>query len=292
MDYKTKLKLIEQATGELKPFLFKQSVAFIVTDGKGSATMASGTLVSIGERLFIATASHAVPELARGETYTFVGEQYDSGILQAPILNTGKRMDNLPDVGYLELATNTALEYLKETACPLNRLAISGVGRPSRPTMLIGNPSEYVKGKEGLEDGTSGLVPTMLGYFAIPLMESEWLGDVESDPAIHIFLEYPDTPANQFGSDETIMLPDPAGMSGGGLWDYGFEDTTVWTKESAKLIGIQSGWYDDLRYTVVVQIVHWLRLVYSNYQDLRPIMEAHFPELSTNNGDRAIVAAP
>jgi len=282
MNYETKRNIIGYATEELKLFLFKQSVAFIVTEANGNVTLASGTLVSIGERLFIATASHAVPEITPGETYTFVGEQHGSRILQAPILDTGKRAGNCPDVGYLELATNTALEHIKETACPLNRLAIRGVGRPSRPTMLIGNPSEYVKVKEGLEDGTSDLAPTMLGYFAIPLMESDWPGDVESDPAIHIFLEYPNTPANQFGSDETIMLPDPTGMSGGGLWDYGFEDAAVWTKESAKLIGIQSGWYDDLRYTVVVQIIHWLRLIYSDYPDLRPILEENFSGLSDN----------
>jgi hypothetical protein len=271
MNYETKRNIIGYATEELKPFLFKQSVAFIVTGDNGNVTLASGTLVSIGERLFIATASHAIPKITPGETYTFLSEQYDAEILQAPVLNTGNRTDNRPDVGYLELATNTALEYLKEIACPLKGLAIRGVGRPLRPTILIGNPSEYVKRKEGQEGGTSGLVPNMLGYFAIPLMESEWPSDVESDPAIHIFLEYPNTPANQFGSDESIMLPDPAGMSGGGLWDYGFEDAAVWTKESAKLIGIQSGWYDDLRYTVAVQ---------------------HFPELLTNNGDQAIAAVP
>lgn len=292
MNYETKLKITEQATEELKPFLFKQSVAFIVTDDKGSITIASGTLVSIGERLFIATASHAVPEITRGQTYTFVGEQYDSGILQVPILNIGKHPDNQPDVGYLELATNTELEYLKKTACSLHRIAIEGVGCPSRGTMLVGNPGEYVKGKEKLGDGTSGLVPTTIGYFTIPLMESEWPSDVEADPTVHIFLEYPDTPAHQFESDELIMLPDPAGMSGGGLWDYGFEDGVVWTKESAKLIGIQSGWYEDLRYTVVVQIIHWLRLVYSDYKDLQQIIEKHFPELSSDTDDHVIFIAP
>lgn len=292
MNYETKLKIMEEATEELKPFLFKQSVAFIVTGDKGNITIASGTLVSIGERLFIATASHAVPEITRGQTYTFVGEQPDSGILQAPILKVGKTPDNQPDVGYLELATNNELEYLKRTACSLNRIAIEGVGRPSRGTMLVGNPGEYVKGKGKIEDGTSGLVPTMVGYIAVPLMESEWPSGVESDPIVHIFLEYPDTPAQQFGSDELIMLPDPAGMSGGGLWDYGFEDGVVWTKESAKLIGIQSGWYEDLRYTVVVQVIHWLRLIYSDYKDLQQIIERHFSELSSDTDDHIIFIAP
>jgi hypothetical protein len=281
VDYAAKFIKIQRATEELKPFLFKQSVAFFVSDDN-SITIASGTLVSISDKVFIATASHAVTGLVGNEVYTFYSGENGSAVSEAPILKVGKIPGDYPDVGYLELGTNEALEYLKETACPLHRLAIYGTGRPLRPVMLVGNPGEYVKEKEDAEEEATGLVPTTIGYFTVPLLEPEWPDNTDLDPAIDIVLEYPDTPALQFESDESIMLPDPRGMSGGGLWDYGFEDKAQWTKKSAKLIGIQSCWYKHLRYAVVVQIIHWLKLIYSDYPDLRPIFEENFSGLSDN----------
>lgn len=283
MDDKTKLVIVDQSMKELKPFLFQQSVGFFIPRDDGGVTLASGTLVSIGERVFIATASHAVPDTSENENYTFISKQYGSEIPQSPILNKGKNPDDDPDVGYLELGSNRAAEYLRKTACPLERLAIKGIGRPLRHAMLVGNPGEYVKNKEPIEVGTTGLDPTMIGYLTGPLMESEWPDVPDSDPTKHICLEYPSAPAQELESGKSRNLPHPGGMSGGGLWDCGFEDGVLWTKESAKLIGIQSGWYEDLRYVLAVQIIHWLRLIYNDYQELRQIMEGHFPELSTNS---------
>jgi hypothetical protein len=128
----------------------------------------------------------------------FFSGQGGSAISDAPILKIGNNPNDHPDVGYLELGINKALEYLKKTACPLERLAISGVGRPLRPTILVGNPKEYVKEAEDGEMGITGLAPTTMGYLTIPLMESEWPDVPHSDPTIHIFLTYPDTPAQQF----------------------------------------------------------------------------------------------
>lgn len=282
MDYAAKFIKIQRATEELKPFLFKQSVAFFVSGDDDSITIASGTLVSIGDRVFIATASHAVSELVGNEIYTFYSGENGSAVSEAPILKVGKIPGDCPDVGYLELGTNKALEHLKETACPIDRLAIYGTGRPLRPVILVGNPGEYVSEKKDAEEEATGLIPTTIGYFTVPLLEPEWPDIADLDPAVDIVLEYPDTLAQQFESAESIMLPDPRGMSGGGLWDYGFEDKAQWTKKSAKLIGIQSCWYKYLRYAVVVQIIHWLKLIYSDYPNLRPILEENFSGLSDN----------
>jgi hypothetical protein len=70
MDYETKLVIMKRSMDELKPFLFQQSVAFFVSGDDDSVTIASGTLVSIGARVFIATASYAVSEELANGTYT------------------------------------------------------------------------------------------------------------------------------------------------------------------------------------------------------------------------------
>ena len=112
------------------------------------------------------------------------------------------------------------------------------------------------------------------------MLENEWPASLNADLGKHIILDYPNTPGVRMDNDNPVMLPNPKGMSGGGLWDQGFENNELWTSESAKLIGVQSSWYPKVRYACVVQIVHWLRLIHANYPDLRAILEAQFTELA------------
>jgi hypothetical protein len=284
MDYKTKLAIAKQSMVELKPFLFKQSVAFFTHEGRESVSLASGTLVSIGSRLFIATAAHTVADGPNDEVWVLNKGPRSPTTSQAPVLKKGKYPKNDPDVGFLELGTTAETEHLKGEACPLGRIAVQGIGRPLRAIMLIGNPGEYVKREDyansaGNDQARSSLIPLMIGYYTIPLMESEWPNAPDPDPNSDIFLDYPDTPAEQMEGGESLMLPNPKGMSGGGVWDQGFEDGVLWTKEAAKLIGIQSRWNKNLRYVRAVQIIHWLRLIHENYPDVRLILERSFSVL-------------
>jgi hypothetical protein len=285
VDYATKLEIAKQSMLNLKSFLYQQSVAFFTSKEAGNITLASGTLVSIGDRLFIATASHTVPEDPGTEIWVLSYEPRHSTDTHAPILNRGRCPKDDPDVGFLELGTGAAVDYLKKEVCPIERLAIRGIGGPLRAVLLVGSPGEYIKPKQHIEPGTShpqpALVPLMITYYTIPMMESEWPSSENPDPEKDIFLDYPSTPGEQMETGEAMLLPKPHGMSGGGLWDQGFETSEIWTNASVKLIGIQSSWHPGLRYVRCVQIIHWLRLIHSHYEDMRPILERQFPELAT-----------
>jgi hypothetical protein len=287
MDDTTKLEISKQATLQLKPFLYRRTISFFSSENEGEIHLASGILVSIGHRLFIATASHTVPKLPSAEIWVLSEQIAHSSDQHVPILNRGKHPADDPDVGFLELDANTAREYLKMEACPVERLAVRGVGRSLRSVMLIGNPGELVRFKEHIGPGSStpepAINPVVIAYSTVPLMEPEWPDVKDADPGKDIFLDYPKTPAQQVETGEPMFLPNPKGMSGGGLWDQGFETAELWSTDSARLIGIQSSWHPRLRYARCVQIIHWLRLIHSHYQDLRVILEEGFPELATES---------
>jgi hypothetical protein len=277
MDYESKLAIFKQSMSQLKPFLYQQSIAFF-TSGDEGKVLSSGTLVSIDDKLFIATASHTIPAISEDDIWVFHTDPNRSTSAQMPILNKGKNPNNNPDVGFLELGANTYVDYLKERACPLEHLAILGVGRPLQSTILVGSPAEYVKKRQYAGPATIGFEPLIIAYLTIPLMESEWTSDLNLDPIKHILLEYPDTPGQQLETGDSTLLPNPEGMSGGGIWDHGFEGNVLWTNKSAKLIGIQSGWYKESpRYVCATQIIHWLRLIHNNYPDLQSVLEHHLP---------------
>lgn len=67
VDASTKLAVVRESVPTLKPFLYGQSVAFMFTTPGSSLALGSGSLVSIGPRLFIATAAHTVPMSAGSE---------------------------------------------------------------------------------------------------------------------------------------------------------------------------------------------------------------------------------
>lgn len=274
MKNETKLTIVKKSMSELQRVLFRRSVAFFTPIGTDEMSFGSGTLVSVGDKLFIATAGHIIADAQEEEVWALAGESQDSRSPAAPVLRKGKYPDNDPDVGFLELGTISVSERLKKDACPLELLANYGCGRPLRPTILVGSPAEYLK-RSG-----SALIPQFMAYYAMPMTEDEWEKTVDPDTDKDIFLDYPDTPAEEMGSGASMLLPNPKGMSGGGVWDQGFEDGVIWTNQSAKLIGIQSRWNDQSRYVRAVQIIHWLRLIHSSYPDARPLLEQHFADLS------------
>jgi hypothetical protein len=279
MNYETTKAFVTQASDQFRTSLYLQSVGFFTPRGEGAPFLSSGTLVSICDRLFICTASHCV---SRTDDHVWVlsGEPTISTDPHILIVNKGYYLDdNDPDVGFLELGTDDATEFLKKEACPVDRLAIRGIGRPFRPTILIGCPDAYLKREE--QNGCVSFLPQTFGYIVVPKPANEWHTVINPDPRKHIILDYPDTSGERTDNGQQAHLPIPVGMSGGGLWDHGFEDNVIWTSDSARLIGIQSSWHPTLRYAKAIQIVHWLRLIHANYPDLRPTLEAQFGQLST-----------
>ncbi|MEM8865398.1 MAG: hypothetical protein AAGF31_07605, partial [Planctomycetota bacterium] len=99
--------------------------------------------------------------------------------------------------------------------------------------------------------------------------------DPSLDQSIDIMMHYPSGTADTHRTDtgEPVELPNPKGMSGGGLWDQGFDADELWSTDSAFLFGIQCSWFPTKRYVRVVQISHWLDLVKTRFPELTSSIE-------------------
>jgi len=292
MDFNATKTILSESVPGLTSFLYRHSVAIVkAEDGdelyQDELRLATGTLISIGKRLFVATASHVIPTDPYTRIWILGEDRGELPVSRFEIVNRARNAKDRPDVGFFELCVNASFISQDQEICTIDRIAIQGVGRPSRPILLIGGPGEWAKviqrsdPSSSEKNSNSIFIPTLISYLTVPLQKQEWpTATLNTDPLINILLPYPETPASEFESGKSINLPNPQGMSGGGLWDQGFEEGLIWSNESSKLFGIFTEWNEPHRYACAVQIIHWLRLIHSHYPDLRPILDGQFPRLA------------
>lgn len=273
--------------------MFRHCVGFFVDVGGPSLEIASGVLVSIQGRLFVATASHAIPSNPAGKLWLLPPRPRTPSQGMLNILNYGKTPGDLPDVGFLELQPEAALRYLSDKeAFPVERLKSLDVNVEHRLVILVGYPGEQVA-KETIGQ-MSGFRAKSLGFATSTLKENEWPTSLPTnarapDPKFDIFLAWPedgqDTIDIETGSP--MKLPHPGGTSGGGIWDFSGEKQALWTAQSTRLVAIQGssgvagGGFG--RYIRATPIVHWLQLIHSRFVELRPTLEGMFPALKGLN---------
>lgn len=274
-----------QASGNaLLPHLFQYTVTVVDTKRLPESQFLewgffSGTLVSIASRLFIATASHCLDNEGCPDRYRVVaddGRLSDEG--SAALITIRGTSGHRPDVGLIELDSDSYSTFCPKPAIPISRITTDNI--ENRLAMLMGTPAESVK---ILTDRMSAVAS---GYNSSPIDEAEWPRinpeKHDLDKTIDMLMRYPNHSPDI--RDETGIhtdLPDPRGMSGGGLWDHGLATSHVWSVEDSRLAGIQSAWFPKRGYVRIVRVMHWLALVRQHYPSLRPQIESHFPELVT-----------
>jgi hypothetical protein len=286
MDANQKIAIASQSSQALFKSLSTHSVSIFDTDDKDDPSgwgLFSGTLVQIGKRVFVATASHCVTMPASSTRYWILPDAPQHASERATIIVAAwKTTGDRPDVGVLELDAASLVPYTSKTPCLLDRLRIEGLGRADRICSLVGTPGQYVQ-QENIGAG-KGLKAVAISYSSSPIGIAEW-PTFNASPAldlgIDILMHYPagTNDTTRLDTGLPIELPDPSGMSGGGLWDQGFNTGKIWSTDEAFLFGIQSAWFPSKRYVRVVQIKHWLRLVHQHYPDLQSEIDGKFPTL-------------
>lgn len=275
-----KLAIAAQSTNALLQHLFGFSVSIIDTADKEDSNewgIFSGTLVEIEDRLFVATASHCVDDLTMPTRYWLLGDKpafKADGVPQ--VLSSHGTANNRPDVGLIELETDSFRAHSSKSGIPLSRIKAVGLGRDKRAALLIGSPGENVE--QETKGAAQGFKAVVMGYTSLPINQSDWPtfnANPPLDQSIDILMHYPSGTADTHRTDtgEPVELPNPKGMSGGGLWDQGFDTDELWSTDSAFLFGIQSAWFPDKRYVRAVQVAHWLDLVKSRFPELRDAIE-------------------
>ena len=288
MEPKQKLEIAAQSSQAVLKSLAAHSVSIYDTNDNDDPMnwgVFSGTLVAIGGRIFVATASHCIVDTTSLTRYWILSDsprQRSGGV--PGVVAAWKTPSDDPDVGVLELDPASLSQYASKQACNLERLKLTGLGRPGRICSLVGSPGEYVQ--EESCGGARGFKAVVISYNSTPIGTSDWPGFI-ADPApyqdVNILMHYPSgtNDTTRLDTGDPIALPDPGGMSGGGLWDQGFETNKIWSTDNAFLFGIQIAWFPSERYVWVVQVKHWLQLVHHHYPDLRAEIDGRFPELHT-----------
>lgn len=286
MNEQEKLAIASQSSQAVLKSLSAHSVSIFDTDDKDDPTkwgLFSGTLVQIGSRVFVATASHCVTSPASTTRYWLLPDAPRAKSIGIPtVIAAWNTPNGRPDVGVLELDPVSLSTYSTKTPCPLDRLKFSGLGRSDRICSLIGTPGQYAQ--EESIGFAKGLKAVVISYSSTPIGTGEWprfLANPALDQDIDILMDYPSGTNNTTRLDTglPIELPDPRGMSGGGLWDQGFNTGEIWSTNESFLFGIQSAWFPAKRYVRAVQIKHWVRLVHQHYPDLQSEIDVKFPPL-------------
>ncbi len=249
--------------------------------------VASGVLVNIEDRIFLATTSHSVPASPKGKLSIVCRKSTSINKNLAPIIDSAKwdYKETGWDAAYLELPADFAIGETGKFPISLDRIMPCGAGYEDRLTCVAGYPSSIIKDIERTDESLTKLF-TPNCWFNKLFPQKHWhiLGEDgrSADETMDVFIPYPRDddfhafgPLQDFGGPE---LAEPFGMSGGGYWQPKVElKRHLFLPDYYALIAIQSHWWRRGRYLQATQIVHWLRLVYRHKPELQSTLAAAFP---------------
>ena len=235
----------------------------------------SGTFVRIGHRLFVATVSHSIDNFENPSRFVLTaknGQPHPNG--SKIVLDTIATDHDRPDVGLIELNTELFGSFDGYQSVGLDRISL--LPPECHLSSLMGTPSETVQ-IHPIENGKWGIGGTLSGFTTSAIDHAEWPRLNLREPMvkeIDLLVRYPnDSPDIRDDTGMQSELPDPHGVSGGGLWIHDDCQNELWLPDNCKIVGIQSSWLKDAEFVRLTKISAWLDLVYSNYPDLRDMID-------------------
>ena len=240
----------------------------------------NGTVVAvnIGSRYFLATAKHVIPK-----DHDFNIVVRDSGVDGVHDF-IAHHVHPTVDVGLLELAQKDVPRF-HDTFVPANRIIVQRNQEAEYNVTVIGYPRELIAQGVQLPLSPSATVKVRecqaLTFHGSALPLSEWpRSDTEATPVpgTDIFFGFNPEDTMDFLSAKTtgvvptkvdLQAPQPAGISGGGIWRLRSSETgRVW-QPAPILHAIQFGFRRSERRLHGAMIDAWLDVVDDNYPDLR-----------------------
>ena len=283
------VEFFRQSIPQLEPILYRHSVSMLERQNAESYDEpSSGTLVELAGHYLIMTAGHVIPSNPNGGNLWVLNRTprnpFSEGV---PEFLRFRRMQPYPDVGYLELSEEVVETYLACEPCGIERLACRGAGREGRHVAFVGNPSEFAR--PITRSNARGIIAVTKAFLSSPLSPAEFPTVSENDEPSSVdtdlFVPFNQQDISDIRTGEPIPMRSPHGYSGGGVWDLAFEPGQLWNPDDICVIGIQSSYSEERRYMRGVQMQHWLRMIYDDYEDCRPVLEErfqkHFPRTAS-----------
>lgn len=265
---------------ELGPTLHRSTVPILSQrdGGRAGATVvaASGILIAVDDARFLVTAAHVLAlKRVHGAVLCVPTSPGVCEDLGGEIAYPTPPLDDAADIGVLRLTVAMA-KKIESLGAVFLRLAVAEPVDPARLPdggyVVYGYPSD---GAATGRDGEIKPIPHYLG--CIPYRGDTTIFD-KYDPECQALLSLRRHEVRNQHTGQFESFPEPHGMSGCGVWwAYAPRDATNgWKPEYARLVGIQSAWYDDSA------------LVFIPIQVARDLIARGWPDLSPAVG----IAAP
>ena len=238
MDLTTKIQIANLSVKLMNRYIFDRTVVIAAHNEDQPFDHGTGTLVQIGDERIVVTAAHVVKR-HEPERLQIVGAENASNLRNAPVEKEvlGGGLDEDLDVGFIRV-TPIVVERLKgKSFITLDELFPVGVSDDL--SLNFGMPeAAHQKENNKVHRYDS------FSYFTNIPDDFDWKSH-EQRP-LDVWMDYPAEVENTL-TGRVEALPDPKGMSGGGIWRARFKDAKIWTPERVRLISINSEFYEEKR---------------------------------------------
>jgi len=238
----------------------------------------SGVLFQIADAHFVLTAYHVVePTKNKYKIPMFVG----AGPLDSPGISlVGRRimvLEDAHDLAVIELSPDASREVAK-THRFLNivQCEFSPSYHPLQPFMVLGYP--LAQSQLDLENKCLSVQPFayVTGHYPGGTRK---IPDEVYQQRLHLLFDYSDGLYDDQGN--TVPLPAPKGISGGGVWRIARPNLPPgeWAPDDFKLVAIEHCLLPDTRALVGTRLEYALALLRKHHPELEPAFSLSLPGL-------------
>jgi hypothetical protein len=239
MTLETKKQILREAKDLMGRYLYKRTVVLAVHDEKRIIKYGTGMLLKLAGEAVVITAAHVMRDTDPNMIQLITTDK-PSNIRFSPgegDLFGGDVSDEL-DVGFLRIDQASPL-LAKNEFLSLDDFDFFPTGLPDDLAILFGMPAVEHKIEGGNVHSFSSFT-----YFNSYPDDFDW--STPGNRPVTLAVNYDEVVPDVFSGKE-VPLPDPHGMSGGGLWRARFAGAPIWTPERLRLVGILTEFHEDVR---------------------------------------------
>ena len=277
MNKEQKLAILTESSSLINRYIFDRSVVIAAHDEKEPFDHGTGMLLMLAEAPIVVTAAHVINR-HKPEALQIVSAEKPSNIRNAPSGKyfKGGNKCGQTDVGFLHLSEDCANNLGNKKFLALDDFDLFPNGLAEDLAVIFGMPEDMHK----VEQGIVHCYESFSYYSNIPT-DFDW-ASTQQRP-IQVVMEYPETVEDAFARMFT-GLPEPFGMSGGGIWRARFKGSVIWTPERLRLIGINAEFYRKKRTVKANRIEGLLRLLADHF----PSADAYLQQALKDLEHRAV----
>lgn len=274
MNTEQKTAILNESSGLINHHIFDRSVVIAAHNEKEPLDHGTGMLLKLEEATVVVTAAHVINRYKPDELQIVSGQE-PSNVRNAPSEKDfqGGNKIGTTDVGFLHLAEESVQKLDKKKFLSLDDFDVFPEGVAEDLAVIFGMPEDlHMLEKENIHRYDS------FSYFSNIPMDFDWSS--KKQRPIQVAMEYPESVEDTF-TRLFAKLPEPFGMSGGGIWRARFKGATIWTPERLRVIGINAVFYRNKRLVKANRIEGLLRLLAEHFPSADAFLQQELQKLES-----------